>query len=77
MSKPKPPCYHCERRHVDKYTNCHSNCKEYADYCKLNAQRNAEIRAEKARGAEIAEYIAKSKRRHGHNSRNSAWHKWG
>ena len=73
MNKPKPPCHHCERRCV----NCHADCEDYAAYRRDNLHWNAEIRAAREREAEIAEYISKSKRRHGHNSRNSAWHKWG
>lgn len=31
------PCYNCERRHP----NCHSECKEYAEFARQRAEINA------------------------------------
>ena len=29
-----PPCYHCPHRHLW----CHVTCKEYLEWCRLNAE---------------------------------------
>lgn len=36
------PCYNCERRHP----NCHSECKEYAEFARERAEFNAKRHTE-------------------------------
>ena len=46
---PSSPCHNCERREV----GCHSNCKEYNDYCTEKARINSIINEAKENEARL------------------------
>lgn len=49
------PCYLCEKRNVTKDYNCHSDCPDYADYCKRREDRAETIRKARAEECMMAE----------------------
>lgn len=59
MSKLESPCHYCGKHTVD----CHSNCKEYKDYCDENARLNHLLYEERKKDAEYLGYTHHKKQK--------------
>ena len=73
MSGIKVPCHNCETRHL----GCHSECEAYATYRKEYAKLRDAIKLEKAKQAEVTEYIvtAINKQKSRQNIQHLGWNK--
>jgi hypothetical protein len=76
MCKESDPCYGCERRVVTTEYNCHSHCKEYAEYKQKLKDKSKAIREKRIEEGIITEYVVSSAARASHkkNTQN-AWNK--
>lgn len=76
MCKESDPCYGCERRVATTEYNCHSHCKEYAEYKQRLMDKSKAKREKRIEEGIVNDYVANAAMRSSRKKhKQNAWNK--